>query len=88
MRTIRFNIAALIIIMVTSALAGVATYQQFSKHIDPAALVYEVCQQARMSVTVTQPGQECGDLQNRLGYEYLCKDNNLSINNHCWVEEK
>lgn len=50
-----------------------------------AELVYETCQQSRMSPTIDERG--CADLQDQLGYEYLCKANNASADNVCWVEK-
>lgn len=50
------------------------------------AIVYDICQQSRISPTIDERG--CADLQDQLGYEYLCQANNMSVNNHCWVERK
>jgi len=49
-------------------------------------LVYQVCQQARVSNRINDA--TCGDLQDYLGIEYLCNNTNSLSNNKCWVEIK
>lgn len=50
------------------------------------AIVYDICQQSRISPTISEDG--CAQIQDALGYEYLCQANNASPDNHCWVERK
>lgn len=49
-------------------------------------LVYSVCNDSRMSPTITE--QQCGDLQDQTGTEFLCEEANTSPTNICWVEVK
>lgn len=49
-------------------------------------LVYSVCQVTR--TTNEMQDRTCGDLQYYYKMEYLCKQNNASVLNTCWVEYK
>lgn len=49
-----------------------------------AAEVYAACQASRMSATLSE--KHCGELQDKYKIEYLCKQNNTLVSNHCWTE--
>lgn len=49
--------------------------------------VYAVCNSARLEIS-GQSEQACGDLQDKLGIEYLCQERNDLPTNHCWTEAK
>lgn len=49
-------------------------------------VVYQICQESRITNNVSD--QTCGELQDFYRMEYLCKFNNNSTNNTCWVEVK
>lgn len=49
--------------------------------------VYAVCNGARLEISGASE-QACGDLQDRLGVEFLCDSNNSLTSNHCWTEAK
>lgn len=51
------------------------------------AQVYAVCNSARLEVS-GQSERQCGDLQDKLGVEFLCEANNALTTNHCWTEAK
>lgn len=57
-----------------------------STRVVPADLVYRVCNESRMSLTIDERG--CADLQDQTNTEFLCQQNNNDPANHCWVEEK
>lgn len=48
--------------------------------------VYDVCNDSRISATISE--NNCGYLQDRYNMEFICKENNTSVNNMCWVEYK
>jgi hypothetical protein len=64
----------------------VASMLSMSTRVVPADLVYEVCNESRISIAIKEDG--CADLQDQLHMEFLCEQNNISPTNHCWVEEK
>lgn len=47
--------------------------------------VYAVCNSARLEIDGGSE-QRCGDIQDRLGVEFLCTDTSAGIN--CWTEAK
>lgn len=49
--------------------------------------VYAVCNSARLEID-GRSEQACGDLQDKLGVEFLCKANNNLESNYCWTEAK
>lgn len=49
--------------------------------------VYAVCNSARLEID-GRSEQACGDLQDKLGVEFLCENNNSLTTNHCWTEAK
>jgi hypothetical protein len=63
-----------------------AAMWSMSNRVEPADLVYQVCNESRMSETISERG--CGDLQDQLHLEFLCKQANTRPDNHCWVENK
>lgn len=57
-----------------------------SHRIEPRDLVYQVCNESRISATISERG--CADLQDQLHMEFLCEQANDRPDNHCWVENK
>lgn len=51
------------------------------------SLVYAICQQSRQEISGASE-QACGDAQDQLDVEYLCKENNSLASNRCWTEAK
>lgn len=52
--------------------------------------VYDVCNDSRINTSnsKTVPEYNCGFLQDKYNMEFICKQNNNSVNNMCWVEYK
>lgn len=48
--------------------------------------VYDVCNDSRISKDINETN--CGFLQDKYNMEFICKENNTSVNNMCWVEYK
>lgn len=59
------------------------------KHDEQAKLkdVYTICQ-AQRTGTWQVPMLTCGQAEANNHAEYLCKANNTSLSNQCWVEAK
>lgn len=54
--------------------------------LDPeAAAVAKVCNQSRQVID-GELEEKCGQMQDTLGYEFLCDD--ISPKAHCWAEKK
>lgn len=58
----------------------------YSHRVDAKQLVFNVCNESRISPTIDERG--CADLQEQLNMEFLCDGNNTNVNTHCWVEVK
>lgn len=50
------------------------------------ALTYHICNESRLSAEIKET--ECGNIQDELHTEFLCKANNNLESNFCWVEKK
>jgi hypothetical protein len=48
--------------------------------------VFDVCNDSRISKDISE--NNCGTLQDNYDMEFICKQNNNSVNNLCWVEYK
>lgn len=76
------KITLTILLVLTAFVLGMGVNSGDS--ISPKGLVYQICQQSRTSNYINE--KTCGDLQDYLSIEYLCKDLNNLPTNHCWVE--
>jgi hypothetical protein len=74
------------LIFMGMSLSMLAAMWSMSNRVEPAALVYQVCNESRMSATISERG--CADLQDQLHLEFLCTQANDRPDNHCWVEVK
>lgn len=73
-------------IFIGMSISLVAGMWSMSNRVDPAKLVYQVCNESRISLSINERG--CGDLQDQLHMEFVCEHNNTDPDNHCQVEEK
>lgn len=65
---------------------GRTFWQEKDDPTTQAALVYSVCNQSRISPTITEG--ECGRLQDKWNIEFICAANNQNPNTRCWTESK
>lgn len=52
--------------------------------INNQRIVFEACQNSRMGKGISE--NTCGEMQELYHAEYICKENNSSPSNVCWVE--
>lgn len=66
------------------ALGGYVVGNNYARTTITKQVVYDTCNQARMSLEITE--HQCADLQAKYRIEFLCQENNRLPSNTCWTE--